>query len=309
MAKRKKTAEKRSAGKFLYLVLLIAAVVTAAHFTGIFTFNDWKDVIGIFTDNTAEGAVQVHYIDVGQGDCELIVSDGHAVMIDTGEREEGENVCTYLESAGVKKLDCLILTHPHSDHMGAASYIVDNTEIEKIVMPKLPDDMTPSTKVYEDFLESVQKKGLKLTAAEPGLKIEIGQAVLEIISPVSDEYSNLNDFSSAAILRHGDNKFLFTGDNGKAAEKDIIDSVRLESADVLKVGHHGSSSSSCREFLETVKPEYAVISCGEGNSYGHPNEDAVERIKEYTDKIYRTDIDGTIVITSDEDGIKVETEN
>lgn len=309
MEKMPKRQKAKGKGNITFFAVLLAAAALVSHFTGVFTLSDLKEVIGVSTSNIAEGEVQVHYIDVGQGDSELILSNGHAVLIDTGEKEEGEKVFSYLKQEGVKTLDCLILTHPHSDHMGAASYIVDNVDIKKVIIPKLPDDKVPTTKVYENFLKSVKKKNLKLTAAEPGLKIDIGEAELEIISPVSDDYKNLNDFSAAAILRHGGNKFIFTGDNEKNAEKDILEAGYLERIDVLKVGHHGSKSSSCKEFLEAVKPEYAVISCGEGNKYGHPDEEAVKRIKKYTDKIYRTDIDGTVIMISTKDGIKPETEN
>lgn len=309
MPKRKKARKKQGTGKLGFFAVIIAAAAAVLHFTGTFTLSDWKDALGISTAEVAEGQVQVHFIDVGQGDSELILSDGQAVLIDTGEKDQGETVCSYLESQGVETLDCLIITHPHSDHMGSASYVIDNMDIKQVITPKLPDDMVPTTKVYENFLTSVQNKGLKLTQAQPGLTIEIGQAELEIISPVSDDYDNINNFSAAAILKHGENSFLFTGDNEKEAEEDIIESGYLESVDVLKAGHHGSSTSSSSEFLEIVQPEYVVISCGEGNSYGHPHEKALNRLKKYTDKIYRTDIDGTIVMTSTQDGIEIETEN
>lgn len=309
MASGRRKGNKKSGfiAKLVTAAAVIAAGVIAADYFDIFTFEEWKEFFVIQKETTAEGELEVHYINVGQGDCSLILSDDTAILIDTGEKENGEIICSYLEQHNVDNIDCMILTHPHSDHMGAASYVIEKTEVDKIVIPQVSEDMVPTTKFYESFLESVQEKGLKLTAAKPGLKIDAGDGELEIISPVND-YDDLNNYSAAAILTHGSDKFLFTGDIEKKAEKDIIETGALEKVDVLKVAHHGSNTSSCKEFLDIVNPEYAVIECGD-NSYNHPHEETVERLSEYTDKIYRTDIDGTVVITSDDSGIKVETEN
>ncbi|MCM1226099.1 MAG: MBL fold metallo-hydrolase [Clostridium sp.] len=303
---RSKKKTKISGGLFGF-ILIIAAGLAAAHFLGIFTIDDWKEILGTPDAANTEGTAQVHFIDVGQGDCELIISDGESMLIDTGEKENAENVCRYIRDQGLEKLDYMLLTHQHSDHMGGASEIINGIEVENIIIPKLPDDMTPTTKFYEDFLISVKENGLKLTPANPGDTYEIGECSLEIISPVKD-YNDLNNFSAAAILTHGNDDFLFTGDIEKKAEKDILETGRMRDIDVLKTAHHGSSTSSCKEFLDAARPDYAVISCGEGNSYNHPNKAAVERIGKYTDSIYRTDIDGTIVFESYGDGLKIETE-
>ena len=282
--KRKKGKKNGLFAKLLAAVIIIAVGVFAADYFNIFTFEEWKEFFVIEKESVAEGEVQVHYINVGQGDCSLILSEDTAILIDTGEKENGEIICSYLEK-----------------------HNVDNMDIEQIIIPKVTDDMIPTTKVYENFLKSVKNKNLKLTAAKPGMTIDAGEGELEIISPVKD-YDNLNNYSAAAVLTHGSNKFMFTGDIEKKAEKDIIEAGNLTSADVLKVAHHGSNTSSSKEFLDIVDPDYAVIECGD-NSYKHPHEETMERLSEYTDKIYRTDIDGNIVITSDKDGLSVKTEN
>lgn len=305
MAKTK--SKKKVTGSFLALVLIIAAGLVAAHFLDIFTLDDWKSLLGISGFSEAEETAEVHFIDVGQGDCELVISDGEALLIDTGEKENAQAVCEYIRGQGIDNIKYMLLTHQHSDHMGGASEIINSMEVENIIIPKLPEDMTPTTKFYENFLLSVQDKGLKLTPAEPGMVYQIGGCSLEIVAPV-DVYDDLNNFSAASVLTHGEDTFFFAGDIEKKAEKDILESGRMKDIDVLKVAHHGSSTSSCKDFLKEADPDYAVICCGDKNSYNHPNADTVERIRKYTENIYRTDIDGTVVFTSSGDDLSVKTE-
>ncbi|MGN0613389.1 MAG: ComEC/Rec2 family competence protein [Porcipelethomonas sp.] len=304
MAKRKNAKSKKGWLLAAAACIIAAGAYAADHFR-LYEADTWK---GFFSsENTAaEGELSVHFLDVGQGDCSLIVSGDRAILIDTGEKENGEMICEYLEEHNIPDIDCLLLTHPHSDHMGAASYVIDNMDVGQIIIPKVDDDLTPTTKFYENFLESVEEKNLKITAAKPGLTVDAGDGELEIISPVKD-YSDLNNYSAAAILTHGNDSFLFTGDIEKKAEKDILEEGYLKDIDVLKVPHHGSSTSSHRDFLDTVLPDYAVIMC-DGKSYNHPHEETIERIFEYTDKVYRTDLDGTIVFESSGDGLSVTTE-
>ena len=305
--KRKEKVSRGFTARIAALFTVILIGLSAAHFLGIFTFEDWKELFGESNPIHTEGTAEVHFIDVGQGDCTFVISDGKTLLIDTGEKEYAQKICEYIGNQGIDKIDYMLLSHPHSDHMGGASEIIDNIDVENIILPKLPYDMNPTSKFYESFLLSVKNNGLKLTAALPGSIYEIGECKLEILSPVN-EYSDLNNFSAAAVLTHGADSFLFTGDIEKKSEKDIIETGRLSQIDVLKAAHHGSSTSNSREFLEITDPDYAVIMCSQGNSYNHPNKDAVERIRKHTDRIYRTDLDGTIVFTSSEDGLKIKTE-
>ncbi len=299
MAKRKSNDNKKSP---------VVVIITALLVAGLYIANENNIFEDIFNSENVSviDELEVHFIDVGQGDCSLIVTGDTAVLIDTGESENGEKICEYLGNNGISDIDCFLLTHPHSDHMGAASYIIDNVEVNQVIIPKVSDDMTPTTKFYQKFLNSIKKQNLKLTEAKPGLIVGVGEGELEIISPVKD-YDDLNNYSAASILTYGGEKFLFTGDIEKKAENDIIKNNGFEDIDVLKVAHHGSNSSSCEEFLEIAKPEYAVIMC-DGVSYNHPHDEAVDRITEYTDKIYRTDIDGHVVFTINDNGISVDTQ-
>lgn len=299
-----KGKNKKSGLAIAILAVLVVAGTYTANRYGLFDSKTWDKLLNKSTE--VSGEAEVHFIDVGQGDCSLILSGDTAVLIDTGESENGEKILEYLYNHDVPDIDCFLLTHPHSDHMGAASYIIDNIDVEQIIIPKVTDDMTPTTKFYEKFLLSVQEKGLNITAAKPGMTVEVGEGEMEIISPVKD-YSDLNNYSAASVFIYGDTSFMFTGDIEKKAEKHILKEGYLSDIDVLKVAHHGSNSSSCNDFLEAVKPDYAVIQC-DGVSYNHPHEEAIERILEYTDEIYRTDMDGTVVFSVTEDGLSINTE-
>ncbi|MBQ8569716.1 MAG: MBL fold metallo-hydrolase [Oscillospiraceae bacterium] len=261
-----------------------------------------------FEKSNADFDFGVYYIDVGQGDCQLIVSGDSAVLIDAGEAEYADKVCDFISSLGIDKLDYVIGTHPHSDHIGGLPKVISDFEVGKILVPKITGDMVPASETYENLLDAVSEKGMKLTAARPGNTYELDGAELEILAPVMDSYDDLNDYSVVCRAVKGDTSFLFTGDASQTSESDMNGSGQELSADVLKVGHHGSRSSSTKKFLERVQPVICVIGVGADNSYGHPTEEVLEKLGEYTDKIYRTDINGTVAIYSDGEQYYVKTE-
>ena len=269
-------------------------------------FLVWNILSGGFTPSVDE--LSVHYIDVGQGDSIYITSGDEGMLIDCGESGDTDRVISYLDNMGVSKINYVVGTHPHSDHMGGMSKIVEHFEIGEMIIPHIDDSDTPTTKYFERFLNACAEKNLSLTEAELGRKITLGDAELKIIAPNSLDYSNINNYSIGLIMHHGENSFIFTGDSEKLAEEEMIEKNLLEDIDVYKVGHHGSDTSSSMDFLNVIKPDYAVISCGEGNSYGHPNDITIENLSKFTDKIYRTDLMGTIVFTSDGKSLDVKTE-
>ncbi|MBP3379349.1 MAG: MBL fold metallo-hydrolase [Ruminococcus sp.] len=279
----------------IWLFLAIAAMVIFSYFT-------YKQA------KTADGSLSVHYIDVGQGDAVYISCGDKNMLIDSGEVSQGDAVCAYLREQGVESLDYVIGTHPHSDHMGGMAAVVQSFDIGEFIMPHLADEDFPATKYFERFLDAAEEKDLNITEAKLGMKVPFGDAQWEIIAPVEETYGNTNNYSVGIILRYGESSFIFTGDAEKQAEEQILESYPLRHIDVYKTGHHGSDTSSSEKFLEAISPDYAVISCGEGNSYGHPDDVTMEKLEKYTDKIYRTDLCGTVVITTDGENISVSTE-
>jgi beta-lactamase superfamily II metal-dependent hydrolase len=255
---------------------------------------------------SGSGGVTVHFLDVGQGKAILIQSGGENAVIDVGENGQGSGAISYLRERGVEKIDLLIGTHPHSDHIGDMDMLIEAFEIGEILLPDIPAAVTPTTQTYTDLLLAIGKKGLQITLAQPGEAYSLGDATLTILSPLA-AYTELNELSVATRLVYGETAFLFTGDIEAAAEADILESGRSLKADVLDVAHHGSNSSSTADFLERVRPSIAVISCGVDNSYGHPARDAVERLQTAGATIYRTDLDGAVVVTSDGNTVEVET--
>ncbi len=269
-------------------------------------FLVWNFTTGGLAGNLDE--LTVSYIDVGQGDSIYIKSGDTDMLIDCGEAGDCEKVISYLDGMGITDIDYVVGTHPHSDHMGGMSKIVEHFSIGEMIIPHIDDSDTPTTKYFEKFLTACSEKNLSLTEAVTGRKINLGDAELEIIAPCSEDYSNVNNYSVTFVMNHGDNSFIFSGDAEKLAENEMIQSGKLQDIDVYKVGHHGSDTSSSEDFLNVIKPDYAVISCGAGNSYGHPCDITIENLSKFTDKIYRTDIMGTVVFTSDGKSLDVKTE-
>ena len=286
-------------------LISILAVVVVAVISAVFGWIKSS----VNKPEPVEGQCIVHYIDVGQGDCALIECGGEFVLIDAGENGNEEDVFAYLDTIGVEKLKYVIATHPHSDHMGGLAEVITEYEVESVIMPKLTRDQTPTTKTYKDFLEAVSASGAKGIYSKVGETYTVGDAEFTILGPTSDETDNLNDMSVVVKLVHGENSFLFTGDAEYDEEHDILDTSADLDCDVYKVGHHGSGTSSSYDLLNAVTPEICIISCGADNSYGHPHENAVERLENFTDEIYRTDLCGDIVVTSDGEKLEVTYEN
>ncbi len=240
------------------------------------------------------GKMEVHYIDVGQGDATLVTCDGHAMLIDAGDYSKGTAIQNYLQKQKIKKLDYLILTHPDSDHIGGAPVIITKFEIGRVFVSNYEKD----NKTYQKLIQALDNKRLKYTTPETGTQYALGTAKITILAP-NNVYDNPNDASVALMLQNGKNKFLFTGDAGEDAEQDILETDIDLSADVYKAGHHGSSTSTSQDFFKAVSPSCAVISCGEDNSYGHPHAETLNTFRMNGVKVYRTDEDGTIIATSD----------
>lgn len=247
-----------------------------------------------------EGTLEVHYIDVGQGDATLIKCGSHAMLIDGGNNNKGTTVQLYLKKQGVESLDYVIGTHPDADHIGGLDVIVYKYNCDTVIMP----DYEKDTKTYQELVDVIHDKNMKITYPVVGEQYALGEAKFTIIAPNSNSYGgNANDYSVAILLEYGKNRFLFTGDAEEASEAEMLTNGIDISADVYKVAHHGSRSASTQEFLNAVQPKYAVISCGEGNSYGHPHAEVLNRLRSMGVEVFRTDEQGSIIASSDGENI------
>lgn len=236
----------------------------------------------------------VHFIDVGQGDCTLIVCDGEAMLIDAGNNDKGTAVQLYLTKQGIDSLKYVIGTHPDADHIGGLDVVLYKFDCGTVILP----DKSSDTATYRDVIDVMEEKGYRNTLPVVGNAYALGSAVFTIVGPAGS-YDDSNNCSVALLLEHGENAFLFTGDAESEAEEDMLESGISLDADVYQVGHHGSSSSSTEAFLDAVTPEYAVISCGAGNFYGHPHAETLNHLRERGVQVFRTDEQGTITVTSD----------
>ncbi len=259
------------------------------------------DYIDIPDDFEHSGELAVHFLDVGQGDSIFIeMPDSKTMLIDAGVNMLGKSILSYINSLGYSKIDYLVATHPHADHIGSMSYIVKHADIGEIYMPRV----AASTKTYENLLEAISDKGLKIKSANAGVSIiDTDDFDVDILAPRTIDEDDLNNCSAVLKMTYCETSFLFTGDAETEELSQITDDV---SADVLKVGHHGSRTSTTKEFLERVQPEIAVISLGEDNEYGHPHRSTLKYLGKIDAEIYRTDEDGTVTVTSDGENIAVE---
>lgn len=257
-----------------------------------------SDSSGQLSEDSIVQDLYVHVIDVGQADSILLTSLDKAMLIDCGDTDDKETIINYLKELDIKKIDYLILTHPHKDHIGSAVDIIRSFDIGKIYMSSI----TTTTKTFENLLDTIDEKQIDTVLPLPGEKFNFGKCDVEVIGPVK-EYSDINNNSLVLKVENGKNTFLFTGDMEKESEKDIMNSGYNDKVDVLKVAHHGSDGSSTLEFLNILKPSVSIISCGVGNDYGHPHKELLDRLKEIKTTILRTDKEGTVVIKSDGNSI------
>ena len=273
--------------RIIFLTCLCLLVVGCS---SPFVENNDETSISTFSS----GSLRVNYIDVGQGDSIFIqLPNNQTMLIDAGEAYKSDNVINYLNNLGITKIDYVIGTHPHTDHIGGLEEVINTFDIGSIYMPRA----SSTSKTYEDLLTTISNKGLKIKTAKSGVVVlDDDNLKLEFIAPNSDSYSELNNYSAVLKLTYLDNTFLFMGDAETLSENEITSNV---DADVIKVGHHGSDSSSGIEFVRKVSPEYAIIMVGEGNSYNHPYQSIIDRYENVGAKVLRTDLDGNIVCDSD----------
>lgn len=247
------------------------------------------------TQTPAEGSsFSVNFIDVGQALSVLVTCDGQSMLYDGGNVADGSLVVSYLESAGVTRLEYVICSHAHEDHVGGLAAVLAKFPAGHVYSPVTQND----TQCFQDFVKYTQQQGLNVEIPAVGTSWQLGSATVQVLGPVA-QYDDTNDTSLVLRIDYGQTSFLLTGDMEQKAESDLVNSGANLDVDVLQVGHHGSETSTGYVFLNSVLPEVGVISVGEGNSYGHPSENTLSRLRDAGVDVWRTDLAGTVTITSD----------
>ncbi len=237
-----------------------------------------------------------HFIDVGQGDCSMILSEDVSIVVDTGPGDHRYTTVEYIKQF-TDEIDVLILTHPHEDHIGAAADIINNIGVQTVIMP----DVSTETVCFEKLLDAIEENNCQVKEGKAGESFEFGGIQIDLFAPSSPDYNDLNNCSIVAKITTDDISTVITGDAENSSENEILENYPsyMLDADILKVGHHGSSTSTSTDFLDAVSPKYAMISCGEGNSYGHPHRETISLFQNLNIQYFRTDTMGTIVCYSD----------
>ncbi len=306
MAKRKTRASakvKSLAGAIAFVLILFSIVLSR----GNSSFENANATADANVSVKTSEYVSVHFIDVGQGSSTLIQCGNTGILIDTGEREYAETVVEYLKKVGIERLEYVVASHPHSDHIGGMVQIFENFHTENIIMPELSEINMPTTRIYEDLMNAVIQKNINPITAEYGKVYTVGGARLEILGPV-EQVKDLNNMSVVCRVTAGSTRFLVLADAEKQEMQSIYELRPKLKCDVIALGHHGSRTSIQKAFLASAEPNVAIISCGKDNSYGHPHEETIDYLKKNKIEYYRTDYSGNIVFNCNDKGYAIECE-
>lgn len=307
MRKRNKRLYQIAATVFLLVCLLISLNEMAQKPF----LPTWDSIFaGAKLDDTTPlpaGELTIQMIDVGNADAFLISSKDTHMLIDAGERGDGEAVLQTLRERNITTLDWVIATHADADHIGGMQEVVEAVTVNRYMMSFMPKGHTPTTKTYYNLLAAIDKLDIALVEATMGYTFPLGDATVEILGPVKDFEDN-NNQSVICCITYGKKRFLFMGDAETAAETALLQSGVDLSADLLKVGHHGSDTSTTAALLKQVRPTIALIPCGEGNKYGHPGRYTLMRLNEMDAAVYRADLHGDVTVRCDGESIHVTTE-
>lgn len=297
LQRRKRNAKRRyrrRLRKFIWTIVILSVVALSAYLC-----KDYFTEEGTSVTPVSGNEVQFHFIDVGQGDAALIRTPEGDILIDAGDNYSEEDLKAYLDRFGVDDLAYVIFTHPDADHIGGADVVLENYDVLRVIRT----GREAESKVYRTMVSLIEAEGAEDIRANIGDVFMLGEVKMTILAPLDPNYKSSNDSSVVLRVDYGETSVLFTGDAETASERDMLnryggrDGGQLD-CDILKAGHHGSSSSSSQNFLEAVTPDFAIISCGAGNKYGHPHREIVTRYTNMGIDILRTDEEGSIVFTS-----------
>ena len=297
--------DKKTKNKLMKILLVLIIMVCTYFYEEYFQEDTTKNEVEYRQNQEVKinpNNLVIHFVDVGLGDCILIGQNNEYVLIDAGNNEDGQLLVEYLKELGVKKFKYVIGTHAHEDHIGGIDNIINNFELDKFYMP----DVITTTKTFEDVLDALLKKQKAFDTPKIGDKFKLNDLEFEVLYLGTDK-SDLNDTSIVLKLTYKNTTYLFMGDATSKVEKILINEGKDLSSDVLKVGHHGSQYSSTATFLKKVNPSYAVIQVGQDNEYDHPKQVTLDKLNKLNTLTYRTDEQGTIILTSDGENITFET--
>ena len=291
---KKKNKRKTMKGAPSWLVLALVIIIYVVY-TNFFAEKPEPTIV--------DGSAQVSIIDVGQGDSVLIRTKDETVLIDAGPASAKNDLREYLISQGVESIDFAVFTHPHEDHIGGAAMVMDEFDVKNVILP----NAVHTSATFENMIEAIENSDAVSHQAIYGTEFMAGGIRLTVLAPISEEYDELNDYSVVIRVDYGETSFMFTGDAEALVEREMLDkySGAMLDCDFMKAGHHGSSTSNTREFLEAVSPDIVAISCEIGNSYGHPHKEVMADLADMGVDVYRTDTMGTLVFVTDGKEISV----
>lgn len=315
VAEQKRFNKRLKQSLFFILAVVCVVILTIGELRPELEIPSWSGMFGQLSDEPQDEPRQyadklsgdilmsVHEIDVGQGDCTFVRAGDVTVLIDSGERGNGENVLDYIESLGIKRLDYVVATHPHSDHIGGLIEVLKNIDVGTLLIPEISESMIPTSSTYSSFMDIAaekKKNGMTVEKAIAGNSYRLSNSVkMTVLSPLSEDYTNLNDYSIALLFCCDDVNFFTAGDITHKVEKQLMEQYPDLRADLIKISHHGSDESNLKVFIKQLNPAYAFIGCGEGNSYGHPTEAVLNILNEYGIRYRRTDLAGSFVYYTD----------
>ena len=294
---------------YTIFIVIFGIIVYTLDFSGVTSISEIKNVFGAIDGvKPVDSDFAVYYLDVGQSDCTIVVCDDEVLMIDCGTYNQLNTIRQSIHTLNIDKIDYMVVTHQHDDHMGSAIDLLEDLTVENFIMPKLTQSNNVTSKTYNVLINTLDGKNINKIPAQDCKSFMLGEALVEILAPTVQS-NNLNNMSVVLKVTYGNTEFLFQGDAESKIENDLLCSDYDIDVDVLKTGHHGSKTSSSDKYIEATSPEIAIISSGYGNNYGHPNAMVLERLEKEGISTFTTLLDGDIAVASDGETITVYTQN